>query len=133
MEKNIKVVDSSDEELFTSRCNKLLDAGYILSSSSCGFVNSKEYDFCSAYHAIFVKNNSNDMPRGSSIRNLILEDIEEIMHETNNFYMLEYPSFYFMSLKDIVFNNLEDDKLLEVYRDIIKSISIYKYTKDENE
>lgn len=54
--KPVIVVDESDANKFESQCAILINAGYTLNSSSCGFVNSAEYDFCSSYHAVFVKN-----------------------------------------------------------------------------
>lgn len=54
--KPVIAVDESDANKFESQCAILVNAGYTLNSSSCGFVNSAEYDFCSSYHAVFVKN-----------------------------------------------------------------------------
>ncbi len=51
----IKVIDENNGKVFESKCNELLKAGWVLDSSSCGFVNSEEYDFCSSYQAIFVE------------------------------------------------------------------------------
>ena len=51
----IKVVASSDAIDFENKVNKIIEAGFKLSSSSCGFVNSERYDFCDAYHAILIK------------------------------------------------------------------------------
>jgi len=52
--KPVVAVNTSYEDLFEKRCNNLISEGYRLSSSSCGFVQSKEYDFQSVWQAIFV-------------------------------------------------------------------------------
>jgi hypothetical protein len=52
--KPLVVVASSDPDEFENKCSELLGSGYTLSSSSCGFVNSIEYDFCDSWHAVFV-------------------------------------------------------------------------------
>lgn len=51
----IKVVHSSDEVKFTEQVNNLLNEGWTINSTSCGFVNSAQYDFCSVYQAILIK------------------------------------------------------------------------------
>lgn len=51
----IKVISTSDEDAFERRVNELLENGYKLSSSSCGFVDSEKYDYCSSYQAILIK------------------------------------------------------------------------------
>ena len=50
----IKVVESSDMNKFENEVNELLKDGYSISSTSCGFVNSENYDFCSSYQAILI-------------------------------------------------------------------------------
>jgi len=50
----ILVVEESDIDIFQDRCAELITDDYRLDSSSCGFVQSELYDFCSAYHAVFV-------------------------------------------------------------------------------
>ena len=52
---DVKVVDVLTPTEFEKDCNELLAQGYTLSSSSSGVVNSEAYDFCSYFHAIFVK------------------------------------------------------------------------------
>mgnify|MGYP000947344460 FL=1 len=52
---NIKVVDESKPDVFEEKVNELLKMGYKISSTSCGFVNSEAYDFCSVYQAILIK------------------------------------------------------------------------------
>lgn len=54
--KPVIVVEESDLNRFQDECARLILADYKLSSSSCGFVNSEAYDFCSAYHAVFIDN-----------------------------------------------------------------------------
>ena len=50
-----KVVETDDKTEFEKECNELVEDGYKLNSSSCGFVNSEAYDFCTIYQAIFIK------------------------------------------------------------------------------
>lgn len=52
---NIKVVDETEINVFETKVNELLKMGYKISSTSCGFVNSEAYDFCSVYQAILIK------------------------------------------------------------------------------
>lgn len=54
MEK-IKVINITDEDEFEREINKWLLQGYKVSSSSCGFVNSESYDFCTSFQAILIK------------------------------------------------------------------------------
>jgi len=51
----IEVVETSDPDKYKAQMNKLLAEGYRISSTSCGFVNSEQYDFCGMYQAILVK------------------------------------------------------------------------------
>ena len=51
----VKVVENSDETKFETECNKLIQDGYKISSTSCGIINSEAYDFCTFYQAILVK------------------------------------------------------------------------------
>jgi len=50
----IKTIDVSDGEKFNKEVNELLAQGYKISSTSCGFINSESYEFCSQYFAILV-------------------------------------------------------------------------------
>lgn len=50
----IKVVNRSDEDEFTQEVNELLQEGYKISSTDCGFVNDSQYDYCSSFMAILV-------------------------------------------------------------------------------
>jgi hypothetical protein len=52
----IKVIDSCDSTKFEKEVNEFLSKGYIVSSTSCGFVPSEKYEFCSSYQAILVCN-----------------------------------------------------------------------------
>ena len=51
----IKILESADKDIIEKKVNELLSQGYKISSTSCGFVQSEIYDFCSSYHAILVK------------------------------------------------------------------------------
>ena len=51
----IKVVNESLEGAFADMVNSLLAEDWKLHSSSCGFVNSENYDFCNSYQAILVR------------------------------------------------------------------------------
>lgn len=51
----IKVVETSDKNDFERQSLKLMEQGYRVSSTYCGFLNSERYDFCSYYQAIFIK------------------------------------------------------------------------------
>ena len=48
------IVNEQDEKVFEDKSNKLLEKGYDLISSSCGFVDSPSYDFCNVYQAMFI-------------------------------------------------------------------------------
>jgi hypothetical protein len=50
----IVIVNETGKENFQNLCSKMVEDGYILSSSSCGFVNSKDYNFQDIFQAIFV-------------------------------------------------------------------------------
>ena len=54
MEK-IKTISSSNQEEFENKVNDLLADGYVISSTSSGFVNSESYGFCDNWQAILVK------------------------------------------------------------------------------
>lgn len=52
----IKIVSESDGNKFESEVNYLLkNEGYKILTSSCGFVQSEEYNFCDSYQIILVK------------------------------------------------------------------------------
>lgn len=51
----IKVVESGDKDKFEDEVNDLLNDGWKLISTNCGFANSEEYDFCSVYQAILKR------------------------------------------------------------------------------
>lgn len=48
----IRVVEFNDKDKFEAEVNDLLNDGWKLISTNCGFANSEEYDFCSVYQAI---------------------------------------------------------------------------------
>jgi hypothetical protein len=52
----IKVIDLSDSAKFEKEVNDWLAKGYIISSTSCGFVQSEKYEFCTSYQAVLVCN-----------------------------------------------------------------------------
>ena len=54
-QKAVVVLDSSDVKAFEDDCNRLIRNGYKMASSSCGHVDSAEYEFCAILQAIFVK------------------------------------------------------------------------------
>lgn len=56
MSEKIITIESSDCDKFEAQVNDLLSDGYRISSTSCGFVSSEQYDFCSSYHAVLVIN-----------------------------------------------------------------------------
>jgi hypothetical protein len=51
----VKTVDVSDNGEYEDKVNELLKDGFVLSSSSCGFVDSAEYEWCGVYKAVLVK------------------------------------------------------------------------------
>lgn len=53
-ERPVVAVDESNERTFEATIKALIDKGYRLHSSSCGFVQSERYDFCNSYQAIMV-------------------------------------------------------------------------------
>jgi len=55
----IKTVSKSIQGEFEDEVNSLLEDGFILSSSDCGFVNSESYDFCESWQAILIKTSTN--------------------------------------------------------------------------
>ena len=55
MEEKLKVVNEQGEQTFMNICNKLLNEGWKISSTYCGFVQSEKYDFCNSYQAILVR------------------------------------------------------------------------------
>ena len=54
MKKPVVVVNESANKIFEAECKKLIAGGYVLNSSSCGFVDSEEYDYCNVWNAIFM-------------------------------------------------------------------------------
>ena len=43
----IKVIEQSDKDKFETEVNELLNNGYKILTTNCGFANSEKYDFCS--------------------------------------------------------------------------------------
>lgn len=60
--KSVVILDESDAIKFENKCEILIKSGYTIHASSCGFVNSAEYDFCPSYQAVFVKNDPEEAP-----------------------------------------------------------------------
>ena len=56
--KQIKVITSSDKSGFEEEINNLLLDKWEILSTSCGFVNSEQYDFCESFQAVMINNNS---------------------------------------------------------------------------
>jgi len=56
MEKYVPVVavDECNILNFQNRCADLVNGGYKLVASSCGFINSEDYGYASQYQAIFI-------------------------------------------------------------------------------
>ena len=50
----IKTVESSDKDKFGVEVNELLNNGYRIMTTNCGFANSEKYDFCALYQAILI-------------------------------------------------------------------------------
>lgn len=55
MTEEIIVIEANSKTEFVGKVNFNLERGYKISSTSCGFVDSSEYDYCSVYQAILVK------------------------------------------------------------------------------
>jgi len=49
----ILTIETSIQKEFEEECERLFKVDYKLIASSCGFINSNQYDFCSIYQAIF--------------------------------------------------------------------------------
>ncbi len=52
---DVKIVNTGSEVEFVMQCKRLLDDGYRISSTSCGFIQSEKYNFCDCYQAILIK------------------------------------------------------------------------------
>lgn len=69
------IIDEKNIETFQIQCQELRNQGYRLHSSSCGFLDSADYDFVSCYQAIFVLEEipqpKDDQPLISTIRDLL--------------------------------------------------------------
>lgn len=55
MNQEIKALNLTDETEFENIVNGFLAEGWKISSTSCGFVNSENYDFCTSFQAILAK------------------------------------------------------------------------------
>ena len=51
----LKVINLTDEDEFEEKVNSLLELGYQISSTSCGFINSSKYNFDTSFQAILIK------------------------------------------------------------------------------
>lgn len=56
----VKVISDSRKEAFENALTMMLDDGWSLLSTSCGFLNSERYGFEDIYQAILMKGGSND-------------------------------------------------------------------------
>jgi len=54
MQKVLTIEESSNSD-FEKMVNAFLEDGYKISSTSCGFANSENYDFAGRWQAILVK------------------------------------------------------------------------------
>lgn len=52
--KKVRLFESQSESEFEGFANAMIEDGYIMQSSSCGFINSENYNFNSIYQAIFI-------------------------------------------------------------------------------
>ena len=52
--KPVVVVESVGKEEFECECAQLIESGYRLDSSGCGFDDPTKHDYCAFYQAIFV-------------------------------------------------------------------------------
>lgn len=55
MSQEVKVLNITDETEFETNINSYLKEGWKISSTSCGFINSEAYDFCTSFQAILTK------------------------------------------------------------------------------
>ena len=55
MSQEIKVLNITDETEFESIVNGFLSEGWKIASTCCGFVNSENYDFCTSFQAILIR------------------------------------------------------------------------------
>ena len=51
----VKVIAKGDKDEFEKELQNLLNDGFKIISSNCGFINSELYDFADYYQAILVK------------------------------------------------------------------------------
>jgi len=51
---DIRVISSTSKREFVRLVDELLNDGYMLSSSSCGFINSAQYDYINSFQAILI-------------------------------------------------------------------------------
>ena len=63
--KNLITVSESNQSAFEVICNELIGKGYILKSSSCGFVQSDHCNFCDCWMAIFIKEGTNEYSKNT--------------------------------------------------------------------
>ena len=54
IKKPIVAVSETDPRIFEQKSERIVNDGYKVLSTSCGFVNSADYDYCEVYQAIFI-------------------------------------------------------------------------------
>ena len=80
--KEIMTIFRADEDDFTKQINELLKRGWVILSTSCGFVNSEAYDFQGCYQAIVsLPDNCLSAIQGDNKETEKLEQLTE--HNTN--------------------------------------------------
>lgn len=52
---DVEILEEFKSEIFKEKLKQLLNEGFELKSSSVGFINSENYNFCSSYQALLVK------------------------------------------------------------------------------
>ena len=50
------LLNECDEPTFEAECKLLIDSGYIISSTNCGFIDSEEYNYSPVLQAICIIN-----------------------------------------------------------------------------
>ncbi len=51
----ITVIEANSKKEFIDKVNLKLQQGFKISSTNCGFVDSEQYDYCSVFQAILIK------------------------------------------------------------------------------
>lgn len=91
--KKIMVVDESDEKQFEEQVNSLLNDGWEILSSSCGFADSEQYDFCSVYKAIMIYDPPIQFGVDGKERNRYVKEDFEFVVEDDYIKSCKHPEF----------------------------------------